>query len=243
MSKESPVLVFDFDNTLFDTEELKRTMYRAAIECGLTLVEAREVYNRARGGVSGKITISIDSFFKELSAHIRDTGKEFDVQKIVVLKQWLVDHSSKLVFAGVDDFLSKVTKRYSCYLISLGVPTWQREKINLSGLAKYFPEDKIVLTDDVDTGKHAAFTKLFGKDSGGSNIILFNDKPDESEDLLNNFSNMTMYIRRDMRDERYRDEVIWQRLREKYVDRVMISSDITELFRDFLKKTRCLTYY
>jgi hypothetical protein len=236
MDQKTVILVFDFDNTLFDTEELKRTMYRAAIECGLTPVEAREVYNRARGGVSGKITISIDSFFKELSAHIRTTGEEFDEKKTVMLKQWLVDHGSELVFAGVDDFLLKVTKRFSCYLISLGVPTWQQEKINLSGLVKYFSEDKMVLTDDVDTGKHAVLTKLFGKDTGRSNIILFNDKPDESEDLLNNFPNIMMYIRRDMRDERYLDEAIWQRLREKYAGRVMMSSDITELFMDFLEK-------
>ena len=57
-------VVFDFDNTLFETETLKQGLFEIAEEHGLTQEESRHVYEEARVS-NGQATFSIKRVCEE----------------------------------------------------------------------------------------------------------------------------------------------------------------------------------
>jgi hypothetical protein len=136
------------------------------------------------------------------------------------------------MFAGVRDMLRACSERFECYLLSLGVPAWQREKIFLADIERYFSPERIIFTDR-EGGKVSALRELFGEQFDGKETVLFNDRPEESTDLLKEFPKLQLFIRRDVDDQRYRDDAIWKSLYEQFPGRVVIASEVAQLFHVF----------
>jgi hypothetical protein len=225
-------VIFDFDNTLFDTERLKDMMRQTAVDNGCTPEEARIVYERARSDKKGNITISLDYFITTLCAFLASTNRELPAEAATRLKERLSEIGPSLMFAGVRDMLRACSERFECYLLSLGVPAWQREKIFLADIERYFSPERIIFTDR-EGGKVSALRELFGEQFDGKETVLFNDRPEESTDLLKEFPKLQLFIRRDVDDQRYRDDAIWKSLYEQFPGRVVIASEVAQLFHVF----------
>lgn len=210
----SPSIVFDFDGTLFDTEKLKNKLKIAAFSLGLNEDETKKAYQMAysdeKGGACFEAKKYSRAILKMASEKFgRKTKKEFDFEKN------FVDY----VLPGAESILKKCEKSgANIFLLSLGSPGWQKKKVVGSGLGKYFSPEKIFYTSDPRIGKVAAIKKIFGKNFFGRGVCAINDKPDESEEILRAFPDISVLARRDKNDSRYAEKD-FAVLREKYPDR------------------------
>lgn len=228
----TPTIIFDFDNTLFDTERLKVMMRQTAVDSGCTAEEARLVYERSRSDETGSVTMSLDHFIDTLRTFLENKRLALSAEAIARLKAWFREIGPSLVFEGVHGMLAASIQHYACYLLSLGVPAWQREKISLAGIERYFSPDRTIFTDQ-EGGKVSALREIFGTQFDGMDTVLFNDRPEESAGLLKDFPKLHLFIRRDLRDQRYRDEKIWKNLHEQFPGRVVIATETSQLFHLF----------
>jgi hypothetical protein len=152
------------------------------------------------------------------------------------LKERLSEIGPSLMFEGARDMLRACSERFECYLLSLGVPVWQREKISLADIERYFSPERIIFTDR-EGGKVSALRELFGAQFDGADTVFFNDRPDESTELLEEFPKLHLFIRRDVHDQRYRDDAIWKSLYEQFPGRVVIASEVAQLFHVFFQSS------
>ncbi len=195
-------VIFDFDNTLYDTERRKEFFWQMASVHGYNQVEAYRIYNEARLSEE-KIIISLDRFLESLQSNIKKDKKTFLEDKVndIIIEMEegtnLLPGARELVEWCFDQHLD-------CYLLSLGVREWQEMKFQQSTLSAYFPPEKVVITDDFKHGKKDAIEQLFGGRFKGEKTVLINDKPDETRGLLMAFSGMRTLLRREIRDVRYR---------------------------------------
>lgn len=190
------IYIFDFDNTLFQTEQIKQKLFATGEAHGLTPQEARDLYATARD-TDGKIVFTLEHFFSLLDAKVQMTQ---------TLGRWkeslLRDH---MLVPGAIQLLTALKQRSAAmYLLSLGQPTWQEEKVSLSGIGAFFHRDHILYTTDMSEGKKVYIEDLIKKEQT-EEVLLFNDKPDETEQLLASFPRLTAYVRRDRDDGRYTD--------------------------------------
>jgi len=216
-------IVFDFDNTLFQTERLKQALYAISMDRGFSHDEAIRIYLEARQK-GNKITFSIVNFCDALNAAIdeKHVGKEVTPSFV---RNELFQHVG--LVDGARELLTTIQEqKIEPYLLSLGVPEWQHEKVALSGLNTFFDPDHIVYTSNISEGKIAALKELFGEDFTGKDTFLFNDKPDETRAILDAFPELHVYLRRDVADTRYTKED-FDTLLGKYNGRVMYAEDLT----------------
>ncbi len=226
-------VLFDFDNTLFETEQLKRLFYQIAELHGYAPAECREMYVEARDH-DGKIIISLASYISVLHEHLQRDGKAFQSEAVSRVIEQINDESpgAKLVPGALALLRDVQDHDIDRYLLSLGVKSWQEKKVHQSGVEQIFPDDHIRYTDRLDIGKIEVIRDLFGRKTDGEGLVLFNDKPTETADLLQAFPKMVAFVRRERKDERFTDEHFSQ-LQEEYGDRIMIADSLITLHNTF----------
>lgn len=216
-------VIFDFDSTLFDTEKKKHGFYEIA-EChGYTRREAKDMYDQSRAQ-GNRMMISIAGFLSVLRESLTQSGKEFQSKEV----SNIIDQMNKGVglLPGAKALLEFSKRReMPMMLLSLGVREWQEEKVNKSGVDRCFATEDIVYTDILDTGKIDIIRERFGKDFDGVGVVLFNDKPDETADILRAFPKMFAYVRREVRDDRYTEED-FSSFQAAFPDRVVYADDL-----------------
>lgn len=220
--------IFDFDNTLYQTERLKAKFYAMAEIHGYTREEAKDIYNEARV-VSERIVINLSSYLVVLREQVQADGLTFlseEVSEIiekVKLGDGLVPHARELLKfyhqAGV-----------TLYLLSLGVREWQEEKVRGSKIEHFFSEQHILYTDKVKEGKIEVIRDLFPSSYTGRETVIFNDKPEETRKILNAFPDIIAFVRREPLDDRY-SELNFELLERDFPGRVVWSEDVKELLR------------
>lgn len=229
---ETPVrittAIFDFDNTLYQTERLKAKFYAMAEIHGYTREEAKDIYNEARV-VSERIVINLSSYLTVLREQIQADGLSFlseEVSEIiekVKLGDGLVPHARELLR------FYKQSNR-DLYLLSLGVKEWQEEKVRGSGIEHFFGDGHIVYTDKIEGGKIGVICSLFGDKFTGAETVVFNDKPDETRKMLETFPDILAFVRREPLDDRY-SALNFDLLEKDFAGRVVWSEDLKELLR------------
>lgn len=224
--------IFDFDNTLFDTEKKKHRLYDMAKLHGYTHKRARNIYKKARTE-SKKIIMSLSSYLKVLKDELANEDKEFLSEQVSEIIHEMEKGNGLLPFAGE---LLKYCKNIDLdsYVLSLGVRDWQEEKVEQSGIKKYISEDRIYYTDSLDNGKTGVLKSIFGNEFTGESTSIFNDKPDETEKILKKFPECIAFVRHEERDDRY-DPEDFKNLQEKYPDRVYYSKQLKDLMNEFKK--------
>ena len=226
-------VIFDFDNTLFDTEKIKLAMYGFAESWGFSPTEAEDIYQEARGSNGQPIKISLVSFSEALGEHLKKKQKIFWPEKLETAVGRIIEEDSLL--AGATDLLGFCQqKNLEMCLLSLGVKEWQEEKVNGSKIGQFFEANKIFFTDDQKVGKVEMLKKIFGGNFIGSGAIIFNDKPDETRDLLLEFPQLIAFIRIEERDLRYQEKD-FENLKKDFPNRVFASKKLTEL-KNILKR-------
>lgn len=224
----SPIerIVFDFDNTLFDSEIKKQGLYRMAQVHGYSLDEAMVLYDKARVRQE-KIMMSLSSYVDVLRESLQQDNKPFlagDVSEIISGMK-----SGDGLLPGARDLLGYCRdKMIPLYLLSLGVREWQTEKVEQSGIAEFFSKSNIIYTDVLHEGKKRALRELFGEDFTGRGTLLFNDKADETMELLRTFPELTALVRVELRDPRNKQEH-YDRLAQEFAGRVLMDSSLDQL--------------
>lgn len=219
-------VIFDFDSTLFDTEKKKHGFYEIA-EChGYTRAEAKEMYDESRAQ-GNRMMISIAGFLSVLREFLVRDGKEFKSKEV----SDIIDRMNKGtgLLPGAKALLEFCKRRETPrVLLSLGVREWQEEKVRKSGVDMYFRPEDIAYTDVLDTGKIDIIRERFGASFSGNGVVLFNDKPDETADMLRAFPKMFAYVRREERDDRYAaaDFIAFQ---HAFRDRAVYAEDLQVL--------------
>jgi len=217
-------VVFDFDNTLFQTERLKQALYVIVEERGFSHDEAVHIYLNARQK-NNEITFSIVNFCDVLNVAI-DKNKTSEHVTPSFIRNELFQHVG--LVDGAMELLSLLKKHdIAPHLLSLGVSEWQHEKVALAKLDTFFDPVHIVYTSNILEGKVDALRLLFGIDFDGADTYLFNDKPDETKNILDAFPKLRVYLRRDSTDTRYTKED-FDVLVKTYGDRVMYADDLNQ---------------
>jgi len=130
-------LFFDFDDFFFDTEnDYARDVFgllRSAT--GATKQEVDEA----------AAAFSVASFGEGLpytvERHVDSLAERhtFDTKKVKDIMNTFYSDVSRYLFPGTEEFLSRFKKEY-LYLLTFGGETYQRMKIEKSGIGKYFRE-------------------------------------------------------------------------------------------------------
>ena len=215
--------IFDLDNTLIDTERIKELFRQLAMDHGCSEEDAFKIYDKARTE-DGKMVLTWKSYINELEKFL---NKSLDNEKVKTIEEKLSNED--LFLSGAVELIELLKgKGLSLYLLSLGVKDWQEEKIAWAGIKKYFDDEHIIFTQNTSEGKAEVLERVFGRDFDGDDAFLFNDKPDETDKLLEAFPELIAFVRYAAKDVRYNEEDYFE-LTRKYPNRVFWSEDLSDL--------------
>jgi phosphoserine phosphatase len=221
--------IFDFDNTLYQTERLKGKFYAMAEIHGYTRKEARDIYDRARIE-SERIVINLSSYLVVLREQVQRDGRTFLSEEVSEIIEKVKLGSNVVPYAN--ELLRYYAQQgIEMYLLSLGVREWQEEKVQQSNIDRYFKNNHIIYTDRIDGGKIGIIKDILGStNQTGKGCVIFNDKPEETRAMLDAFSDSIAFVRREPLDDRY-SELNFDILEKEYPGRVVWSEDLKELLR------------
>ncbi len=192
------IIIFDLDNTLIQTEDIKLAIFAHLKKIGLEDKVIKHCYGKAKENEEGENTFTLNHFAGELQ---RETGLAIDMP----MEMFTHEH---MQVAGAKAALAACTESGKpTYILTLGVPEWQKEKLGLVGLDAFVRDAgvQLLITTDVRDGKAKQIEELV-KEHGcdeGDGMLLVNDKPDETERLLEIFPKLHAYVRREKDDARY----------------------------------------
>lgn len=167
-------IVFDLDYTLLDTTKFKEALADAITSCGVSRQRYEETYS-ATVRRDGK-TFDYDPEI-QLEALIPDFPS-LDARALAHLKiDDLLRHTERFLFPGAVELLRALRRAGNeLILLTLGNESWQRAKVEHSGLAELF--DKVVTTGK---HKHAPLRDLVPE---GERAIIVNDNGAETKELM-----------------------------------------------------------
>lgn len=219
-------VIFDFDNTLFETEALKDIFWQIALVHGYGKRAAQSMYQEARTA-GDKIVIAIESYISVLKKHLLSDGRPYKPDEVVALV--VEAENAQRLLPGARGLLSWCEENeIDRYLLSLGVAEWQERKVWHSGAHQFFPQGHIIYTDALTMGKTDVLTSLFGPSFTGEQTAFFDDKPDETATILGKYPHMLALVRREPRDERF-EVKDFEELEQHFPGRVVWSTELSEL--------------
>lgn len=234
MENKITTVIFDFDNTLFDSMQLKFLFRGIAQVNGFNDEESRNIYAEARNDEHGIIAITLERYVDEVRRRCEVEGKKFHENATRREVEKIKNIGIGLLLSGANELIDFCKeKKLNYYLLSLGVRDWQLEKMRWVGMDKIFNNKNTVFTVKESGGKVEAMQALFGNEFTGQGAVLINDRIDESADLLDEFPDLKVFLRRDERDERSIGETVVKNLLDRFGDRIVIVDNLVELLRVF----------
>ncbi|MDP2693159.1 MAG: HAD family hydrolase [bacterium] len=227
--------IFDLDSTLINTQEIKNNIFNLIREIsGAEDERAMQIYNKVRNK-GGEITFSLESLKTGLKASVENFDnkiwEEFESRFNTLDKGLLIDGAEELL-----NFLKE--NSVPVYILTLGVEAWQGQKMKVSGLEGVlggeFKNVKYTVEEDPKKGKIKEIMEILLELNleNCANVLLFNDRPDETEDIMKEFPGLRVFIRREKGDIRHIDKDFDNLAKNKNV--IKISDDLN--FIDEIKK-------
>ncbi len=234
--KKISKVIFDFDNTLFDAMQLKFLFRDIAMVNGYSDEESRAIYRAARNDQEGIIAITLERYLEEIRRRVHAEGKRINEAQTRAVIEKISEKGRELLLPGASELIEFCRiKNLDYYLLSLGVRPWQLQKMGWVGLDKIFTDKNTVFTVKENGGKVEALRFLFGAGFIGAGAVLFNDRVDESGELLNEFKELLVFLRCDKRDKRSGDQKAVANLLKQFGDRVVAADNLPELLGFFKK--------
>lgn len=149
----------DLDDTLYNTHLLKEDIFKCFSKCGVTREAYKKSYSEA---VFGPVVGYFDYTFKKHADVLRDMNYE--------IPDSVIDDLNSLTSKNYNDYQAEKfiidikTISNNLILLTAGKKEFQQQKINSTGLAKYF--DQVVI---IDGDKSKKIVEVAGQ----SNKILF----------------------------------------------------------------------
>ena len=211
-------MILDLDSTLIRTEDIKKILFDFVRSCGFKEEEVHAIYNEARN--DGDInTFTLGMMERKIREHVdaHDNASVcFDETAWGAIRSGESLSRGGLLIEGADELIRYATERGIPYrIVTLGVEEWQKDKVQMSGLADLLEQcgvedvtDVLRSTEAEEDGKlhvvRDVFEELGLED--GEGVLFVNDKPEETERVLKQFNEMHGALRRERRDRRYGEE-------------------------------------
>jgi len=138
MNKKGTI-IFDLDDTLFNSVELKQDIFQMISSAGIDFEVVADSYLELR---------KIDSIY-ELENHIQYLRDTTGVKISDGIKNQIQNiNYKKYVSDDARNLLQELSKSYDLWLLSLGVLKVQMKKIIDTQLDNYFEQEKIIITTE-----------------------------------------------------------------------------------------------
>jgi len=142
--KNKPILLFDIDYTLFNTDIFRRiSLIEIATRCNLDESAVRNFYAEYRKGTQAPIGINM----KHFSKHI---GKEFNLSPDFLFSIIMHTHQLYLdsLYPDTIAVLSLLVKDYHLGIFSQGYRSFQENKLKQCDIISYFKQENIFIFPD-----------------------------------------------------------------------------------------------
>lgn len=168
-------IIFDFDDTLFDSTKLKKDIFNVLKDFNIKEEHIQETYISAR----------CDYTFENHIEIISKYHKDIDTKEILTNLN-KVDFS-KYILPDVENILEELNKKHTLILVTFGEKNFQTNKLQKSGIAKYFESKHIHITQNnkIDVIKNLTIT---------DEVYFINDKITENESIQKEFPHFKYFL-------------------------------------------------
>lgn len=163
--------IFDFDDTLFDNQKLKKDIFKILKNNKLNKEEITQSY----------LSVRHDYSFENHINHIKSNYPKVDSKKIKnELKSInLENHLSKYT----EEVLNQIKNEHNLILITYGNLKFQKEKLYKTGIKRFFKKELIFITN---TNK----IEILNKIEISEETYFLNDKEEENKIIKQKFKKL-----------------------------------------------------
>ena len=166
-------IIFDFDDTLFNTKKFKDDYFQLLTETGLTASEIQELYSSFSKTAQSKTNRGFEDFLSQkgypVTTSLKERFNSFDLN--VYVKHETVST------------LENLKKDFILVLLTKGEEVFQTWKVNGSGLSSFFSE---VITTEGNK------EEILSQKSFLEPVFFINDKSEENFAVKQNFPSWTV---------------------------------------------------
>jgi len=163
----------DLDDTLYNTYLLKEDIFGCFADCGVTKEDYRLSYNKA---VFGPVIGYFDYTFKKHADILREMNYSVPDSTVEKLNNLVKKNYNDINAEQFILDLKKISQKV--ILLTAGKKDFQQQKIDSTGLEKYF--DQVVI---IDGGKSQAIVDVAGQ---SQKILFINDNLKENIEIKKN---------------------------------------------------------
>ncbi|MFA5777186.1 MAG: HAD hydrolase-like protein [Parcubacteria group bacterium] len=192
------IIFIDFDDVLFNTKQFVADI-RSIFEKNGVSEETFKKYYRYFEVKKGEKIVRKYNPYKQIE---RIKAQGFETGKIEKEFAKLISDTSEYIFSDGIEFLDEV-KNEDLYVVSFGDRKFQKEKINNSGIAKYFKKISVV-----DFSKAVEIKKILKnkKVKKGEGLIFIDDREKFLKDIKKSYPGMVTFLLK-IPEGRYDDEI------------------------------------
>jgi FMN phosphatase YigB (HAD superfamily) len=173
-------IFLDFDDVLFHTQAFVNQTQKIFVQCGVSEELYRETYMQSRQKGNGALKVyGLDVHLKML----QELLPGFDAERARQGVEAILADTATYVFSDVEKLLKRLyAGGAQMYVVSFGVPAFQRAKIENSGLKKYL---KGVLVGLEEKGK--MLSEILGESLSQEPVWFIDDQIKFIEDVKRRF--------------------------------------------------------
>ena len=166
------IIIFDFDDTIFNTRKLKKTIFDKIESLGISSEIVKNSYEISKKRFNHYTPDNHISIINEMSDHDISPKQTAEIKAI----DFSLHRNDK-----IHDILSSLSKKNHLIHLTIGDQNFQKLKIHKSGISKYFHEIHIVSDRKEDFISGRKFT---------DDVYFINDKKSENKIIKKMFPNI-----------------------------------------------------
>ncbi len=180
------MFIIDFDDTLFNTHDFKKSRIESLLKAGVSPHDYQETY------IEALKKNDVFSYSNERHAELL-TVRGYSKEKVfAALQETTGERLREFLFPDTVEFIRKLKDTGSAVvLLSLGEPSFQELKVKGSGIAHFF--DRMFMVQD---SKEHILHELVSVGENSEDMWFINDKVGESLLIKNAFTNLSIVLKK-----------------------------------------------